>query len=258
LTPIGSLRPKKAISMKLDDISTRAPKEWDKEATKAQTAKLVEQIGDYQRILYAQAKYSLLIILQGVDASGKDGTVSTVFKGINPLGCTVKAFKKPTEEEMAHDFLWRVHHHTPARGMVQIFNRSHYEDVIVPSIEGWLPKAKLKARYEMINVFEQMLAHHDTQILKFYLHISPGEQKERLTERLTNPEKYWKHNDADWQTNQKWEQYREVYETIFANCNQIPWHIIPADQNWYKEHLVAKKIVDTLAQLDLQYPALVR
>jgi PPK2 family polyphosphate:nucleotide phosphotransferase len=245
--------------MKLADISTRAPKDLDKETTKAHTAKLVDLLGHYQRILYAQAKYSLLIILQGVDASGKDGTISSVFRGINPLGCAVKAFKKPTEEELSHDFLWRVHQHAPPKGMVQIFNRSHYEDVIVPAVEGWLPPAELKLRYQLINSFEQLLAHSGTHILKFYLHISPEEQKERLYERLTNPEKYWKHNDADWETVQKWDQYRQVYEDIFQHCGQAaPWHLVPADQNWYKEHVVAKTIIDTLAKMDLAYPPLAR
>ncbi len=241
--------------MKLSDTSTRAPKEWDKEDTKIKTNKLIDQIGDYQRVMYAQGQSSLLIILQGLDASGKDGTISTICRGVNPLGCTVKAFKKPTEEEMAHDFLWRIHQHAPARGMIQIFNRSHYEDVIVPVINGQLTESALELRYQVINTFEQLLCHHDTHILKFYLHISPEVQKERLYERLTNPTKFWKHNDADWETVQKWQQYQQVYEDIFENCGKAAaWHIVPADQNWYKEYVVAKKIADTMATMDIHYP----
>ncbi|SFE92486.1 PPK2 family polyphosphate kinase [Thermoflexibacter ruber] len=236
---------------KLSAISTRAPKEADKEAIKEKTKVLLEKIRTYQRSMYAQAKHSLLVILQGVDASGKDGAIAKVFTGVNPLGCRVYAFKAPTAVELSYDFLWRVHQQVPAKGMMQVFNRSHYEDILVPKIEGWLSEEQIRERYHFINVFERLLKHNDTHILKLYLHISPEEQKERLMERLTNPKKYWKHNDGDWQTVKKWDNFMNVYEEIFEKCNEIPWHIIPSDQNWYKEYLIAEKIVQTFEKMDL-------
>lgn len=241
--------------MKLDKTDARAPKDLEKEAIKEKTAALLEQLREYQKVLYAQRKYSLLIILQGLDASGKDGAISKVFSGLNPLGTLVKAYKTPSEEEKEHDFLWRIHPHTPAKGIISIFNRSHYEDVLVPRVEKWIDKKALKRRFDHINHFEQLLEDNGTVILKFYLHISKEEQTERLKERLSNPEKYWKHNDGDWATAKKWDQYMEAYHDIFDNCSpDIPWHIIPSDQKWYKEYLIAKTIVEKLAKLNLTYP----
>lgn len=240
--------------MNLSKISTRAPKEADKEIIKAKTKDLLEKMGEYQRMLYAQSKYSLLIIFQGVDASGKDGVVAKVFSGLNPLGCKVHAFKAPTAMELSYDFLWRVHQQVPAKGMVQVFNRSHYEDVLVPKVEGWLEESIIKERYGFINTFERLLQHSGTQILKFYLHISPEEQKERLMERVTNPKKFWKHNDGDWETVKKWDIFMNAYQEVFEHCSETAWHVIPSDQNWYKEYLVAEKIVDTLSKMKLEYP----
>ena len=207
-------------------------------------------------MLYAQSKYSLLIILQGLDASGKDGAISKVFKGINPLGCNVKAYKAPTEEERSYDFLWRVHKHVPPKGMVGIFNRSHYEDVLVPRVEKWINAKAVQKRFNYINSFEQLLIDHDTIVLKFYLHISPQVQLERLIERKVNPEKFWKHNDGDWETSKKWDEYMVAYEDIFENCKEPAWHIVPADKNWYKEYLIAKSIEKALSKLNLKYPKL--
>ncbi|MGL4597000.1 MAG: PPK2 family polyphosphate kinase [Bacteroidia bacterium] len=240
--------------MKLPNLSTRAPKGLDKEKTKAETQKLVAKIGELQNVLYASQKHSLLVVLQGLDASGKDGLVKTVFFGINPLGCTVKSFKAPTEVERNHDFLWRVHQAAPEKGMIQIFNRSHYEDVLVPRVEKWIDDKTVKNRFQHINNFEQLLNDNGTIVLKFYLHISKAEQKERLFERKTHPEKYWKHHDGDWETRKKWDAYMESYEDIFKYCNAPEWTIVPADQNWYKEYLVAKKIVTTLEALKLSFP----
>jgi PPK2 family polyphosphate:nucleotide phosphotransferase len=239
---------------KLTNISTKAPQKLNKEKAKKETVVFTEKIKELQKILYAQSKYSILIVLQGLDASGKDGLVSEVFSGTNPLGCDVKAFKKPTEEESSHDFLWRVHRYTPAKGMIQIFNRSHYEDVLVPRVEKWLDMKVIKKRFEHINHFENLLKDNNTIVLKFYLHISPEKQKERLEERKTNPKKFWKHNDGDWETSKKWNTYMEAYEDIFKHCSPIPWNIVPSDQNWYKEYLVAKKIKEVLEGLDLKYP----
>ena len=242
--------------MNLEEIKTHAPAEFKKDETKEKTKKILAQIEHLQRMLYAQKKYSLLVIFQGLDASGKDGAVRKIFSGINPLGCNVTPFKKPNEEEAEHDFLWRVHKHAPARGMIEIFNRSHYEDILVPTVEGYISLEEIEKRYDRINEFEQLLADNNTQVLKFYLHVSREEQKERLIERMTEREKFWKHNDSDWESRQKWDAYMAVYEKIFDRCNKVPWNIIPADQNWYKEHLVAQKILSTMENLDLKWPAL--
>jgi len=240
----------------LTKIATTAPKNLDKENIKLKSAELTKKISELQNIFYASSQKGLLIILQGIDASGKDGLISNVFHGINPLGCTVKAFKAPNEDELKHDFLWRVHQHAPAKGMIQIFNRSHYEDVLITRVEKWIDTSTAKKRFMHINHFEDMLTDNGTVILKFYLHISRKVQAERLLERQTNPKKFWKHNDADWQTNRKWDLYRDAYHDVFKYCNHHAWTIIPSDNNWYKEYLVAEKIYSTLKGLKLRYPAL--
>ncbi|MCR6641448.1 MAG: polyphosphate kinase [Sporocytophaga sp.] len=241
---------------KLLSLSTKAPKKFQKEKIKKLIPELSEEISYFQKILYAQSKYSLLVILQGLDAAGKDGLISTVFHGVNPLGCDVKSFKAPTKEELSYDFLWRVHKAVPPKGQIYIFNRSHYEDVLVPPVEGWIDKAELKNRFDHINNFEKLLQDNGTVILKFYLHVSKKEQKKRLKERKTNPKKFWKHNDGDWETVKKFDHYLEAYEEIFKQCKAPEWNIIPSDQNWYKEYLVAKKIKETLAEMKLEYPGL--
>ena len=236
--------------------STTEPKGLVKEEIKAENIQLINRIRELQRILYADGSKGLLLILQGVDASGKDGTVRRIFSGANPLGCRVYGFKKPTEEEFAHDFLWRVHKVVPAKGMIHIFNRSHYEDILVPTVEGFIPKEIIDKRYELINDFEKMLEANGTKILKFYLHISKERQEEKLTDRINNPEKHWKHNDGDWAVRAKWDQYMEVYETIFDRCNDIPWHIIPADNNKEKANAISKIVVETMENMNLEYPEL--
>lgn len=233
---------------------TRAPKELQKEPTKELTQALTQRLSSLQNVMYAQQKYSLLIILQGMDASGKDGVVKKVFSGVNPMGCMVKPFKAPTPEELSHDFLWRVHKHTPPKGMIHIFNRSHYEDVLVPRVENWVSPEVIKRRFQYINSFEQLLTDSGTIILKFFLHVSAQEQQERLQERLCNPEKLWKYDPSDKINAAKRDQYLDAYAAVFTHCNQIPWHIVPSDQNWYKEYFVAKTIVEALEALDLQYP----
>ncbi len=243
--------------MNLNGISTEAPKSLDKEATKKETQKLLQKLPELQNVMYAQDKYSLLVILQGVDASGKDGVVKAVFTGVNPLGCSVKSWKAPSSEEMEHDFLWRIHKEMPERGTIKIFNRSHYEDVLITRVEKWIDTDTANRRFAFINQFEKMVSEeNNTIILKFYLHISKKEQKERLEERVTNPTKNWKSNPNDMLVNEKWQEYQEAYEDVFKNCNDIPWIIVPSDQNWYKEYIIAKKIVETLEQLDMKYPSL--
>ncbi len=241
----------------LKDIDTRAPKDWDKEETKEKMVGILEDLDELQNLLYAESKHSILIVIQGMDASGKDGLTRNVFGHMNPQGVTVKSFKAPTAEELSHDFLWRVHQHTPAKGMIQIFNRSHYEDVLVTRVHGWTDDELAKARMKAINDFERLLTeHNNTQMLKFYLHISPERQQERLQERIHNPTKMWKYNEADFAEAKNWDRYRKYYQDVFEHCNDVPWHIIPADQNWYKEYVVAHKLREVLKSLDMQYPGL--
>lgn len=240
----------------LGSIDTRGGADLSKKEVKNENKEIISEIAALQKVLYAEQKHSILIILQGVDAAGKDGTVRTIFSGINPLGCQVHSFKKPTEEEFAHDFLWRVHKIVPRNGMIHIFNRSHYEDILVPTVEGYYSEERIQARYDHINNFERLLTDGGTKILKFYLHISKDEQLERLTERIENPVKHWKHNDGDWESRKKWDKYMAVYEDIFKKCNEVPWHIIPADRNWVKINHVAKILLRTLQELNMQWPDL--
>ena len=246
--------------MAIINLNTLPTKTFDsalKKDIQKENLKLVEEIINYQRRMYADGRHSLLIVFQGMDASGKDGATRKVFSGVNPLGIKVRPFKKPSDEEFTHDFLWRVHHHTPAKGMIQVFNRSHYEDILVPSVEGYFTKDYINKRYNHINHFEQLLTEgNNTTILKFYLHTSKEEQLQRLTERLNNPEKHWKHNDGDWTTREKWDDYRAVYEQIFERCNLPEWHIIPSDRNWEKVNLICKVVLEAFKKMDLQYPGL--
>ncbi|MBD3636265.1 MAG: polyphosphate kinase [Crocinitomicaceae bacterium] len=240
----------------LAKVDPRGPAEWDKDEIKKENKEIIKRIAELQKVLYAEDKRSILIVLQGVDAAGKDGTVRTIFSRVNPLGCRVYAFKKPTEEEFAHDFLWRVHKVVPPKGMIHIFNRSHYEDILVPKVMKTLPNDKIEERYEQINQFEALLTSAGTKIIKCYLHISKEEQLERLTERVENPQKHWKHNDGDWSSRKMWNDYMSVYETIFKRCNDVPWHIIPADRNWVKINHISKLLLNTLEEMNLQWPKL--
>jgi PPK2 family polyphosphate:nucleotide phosphotransferase len=243
--------------VKLKDIDTRAPKQLDKEKTKKDTADILVKLDELQNLLYAEAQHSLLVIVQGMDASGKDGVVRNVFGRLNPQGVEVKSFKVPTAEEVAHDFLWRVHQHAPAKGIIQIFNRSHYEDVLVTRVHKWIDDDIAGKRMEAINDFEKLLAqHNNTAILKFYLHVSQKEQLERLNERIRDPEKQWKYNENDFSETRLWDIYMEMYEDCFEHCDHIPWIIVPADQNWYKEYLIATKILETLKSFDMKYPGI--
>ncbi|MBS4063993.1 MAG: deoxynucleoside kinase [Chitinophagaceae bacterium] len=244
-------------TIKLSAISTRAPKSFNKEKTKAKTAKLLEELDELQNLLIAESKYSLLVIIQGMDASGKDGALRDVFGSLNPLGISVSSWKAPTPEELSHDFLWRIHQEAPAKGMIKIFNRSHYEDILITRVHRWCDDATAQKRIKAINDFEQLLTEHNhTKILKFYLHISPQEQQERLKERTHDPRKMWKYNEKDFEEAKLWKQYMKYYEEAFNKCNHIPWTIVPSDQNWYKEYIIAQKVTDTLNALRMQYPGL--
>ncbi|OAV45392.1 PPK2 family polyphosphate kinase [Lewinella sp. 4G2] len=240
----------------LNTISTRPPEDLDKKSARKQSSKRAERIAELHQKLVAEGKHSVLIILQGMDASGKDGAMRNVFGACAPFGLRAVGWKKPTDEEFAHDFLWRIHKQAPAKGEMVIFNRSHYEDVLIQRVHGWIDEEKVDKRIASINAFEKLLAYdNNTLILKFYLHLSKEQQVEELTERLQEPEKYYKHNDGDWEEREHWDKYRAAYNDVL-NRSEIPWHIIPVDSRWYRDYLMTDIIVEALEGLDMQWPEL--
>ncbi|THU37263.1 polyphosphate kinase [Niastella caeni] len=244
-------------TIKLKEISTLAPKDFDKEAIKEKTAGILEKLDDLQNLLYAESKHAVLVILQGMDASGKDGAIRKVFGAMNPQGVRVQSFKAPTPEELSHDFLWRIHAVAPPKGIIQLFNRSHYEDVLITRVHKIIDDKTAKIRMKAINDFEQLLQEHNsTTILKFYMHISPEEQKQRLQERISDPTKQWKYNERDFDEAKLWDDYMAAYEDCFEHCNDVPWTVVPADQNWYKEYIIASTLQKALEKLDMEYPGL--
>lgn len=243
--------------IKLSGIDTRAPHSLNKEKTRDKLDKILKRLDELQNLLYAEARHSILIVIQGMDASGKDGLTRDVFTSMNPQGVNVISFKEPTKEELAHDFLWRIHQHTPAKGMLHIFNRSHYEDVLTTRVHGDIDDHTAKRRMQAINDFEKLLTqNNETHILKFYLHISPEEQQKRLEERLNDPTKMWKYNANDFKEAKLWDRYMVYYEDVFKHCNDVPWHIIPSDQNWYKSYLVATELEKLLTGLKMKFPGM--
>ncbi|RMG83955.1 MAG: polyphosphate kinase [Bacteroidetes bacterium] len=242
--------------IKLSDFSTRPPKDLKKKATRKLTKAYAEKIGALHALIKAQKKYAVLIIFQGMDASGKDGAVKNVFEDCTHDGICVYAFKKPTEEEFAHDFLWRVHKQCPAKGEIKIFNRSHYEDVLIQRVHKWIDEDRVDKRFQAINAFEELLQFdNNTIILKFFLHISKEQQEIELRQRIDEPDKNWKHNPNDWKEREFWDEYMRCYEDVL-NRSTIPWHIIPVDERWYRDYLVAKTIAETLEKLPLEWPSL--
>jgi PPK2 family polyphosphate:nucleotide phosphotransferase len=230
---------------------------FPKAEAEAATASDIAEIDRLQEILYAQAKHALLVVLQGLDTSGKDGTIRKVFSPLNPLGAVAVAFKKPTPPELAHDFLWRVHKAVPAAGLIGIFNRSHYEDVLVARVHGSVPPDRIEARYDQINRFERHLAENGVTILKFFLHISKKQQKARLQARLDDPTKRWKFNPGDLAEREHWDDYMLAYQTALERCSTewTPWFIVPADHKWYRNAVIARIVRSTLEALDLTYPS---
>jgi PPK2 family polyphosphate:nucleotide phosphotransferase len=231
-------------------------KSEDKDEAKAETEKNIERLAELQEVLYAEGKHALLIILQAMDAAGKDGTIKQVMSGVNPQGCFVTSFKAPTPLELAHDFLWRVHPHAPPRGYIGIFNRSHYEDVLIVRVHNLVPEKVWRGRYDHINNFEKLLADHGVTILKFFLHISKDEQKERLEKRLEDKSKNWKFNPGDLKERDLWDEYMEAYEDAINKCNTpwAPWHVVPANKKWYRNLVISERIVEALENLELKYP----
>lgn len=241
--------------LSLKDCPTKAPKKVERSLIAEELISLQNRMFELQRLLYANSKHSLLIIFQGLDASGKDSTVRHVFSCVNPMGCNVKSFKKPTEEENKHGFLWRIYPHVPAKGMIQIFNRSHYEDILVPTVHQTHSNSIIQQRYDYINSFEQHLHSNNTLLLKFFLHLSEEKQKLKLERRLEDPRRKWKYDIADKKEQKNRAAYIQVYEEIFKRCSpDFPWQIIPADQKWYRNYLVAKAVVDKLEALNMSYP----
>jgi PPK2 family polyphosphate:nucleotide phosphotransferase len=239
----------------INSISTEPPKGITKKEANATLTKLQKKLFTLQNLFYAERKHSLLIILQGMDTSGKDGTIRHVFSCINPQGCNVKSFKTPSEEEKLHDFLWRIYPNFPEKGMMEIFNRSHYEDILFPVVHHAINKKEIENRHEVISEMEQHLLHNNTIILKFFLHISEKEQHKRLKVRLTDPSKKWKYNVNDKKEAKNWDEYIDAYQNVLNGCSKkIPWIIIPADEKWYRNYLVANTIVETLEKLKMKYP----
>lgn len=238
--------------------STRATDgfDGDKTAGNAKAAELIAKLGGLQERLYAGNRERLLVVLQAPDAAGKDGTIRAVFTGVNPQGTRVTSFKKPTEAELAHDYLWRVHQHVPGNGEIAIFNRSHYEDVLVVRVHQLVPEERWQKRYEHINHFERLLADEGTTIVKLFLHISAEEQAQRFQERLDDPAKHWKFRKADLDERARWDDYRAAYQDMMERTSTewAPWYVVPADRNWFRNLVVAQILVDTLEALDLRYP----
>ncbi len=226
------------------------------EDVKETTEKNIKNLINLQYLLYAENKHALLIVLQGMDTSGKDGTIKHVMSGINPQGCQVTSFKSPTSEELTHDFLWRIHNKIPPKGYIGIFNRSQYEDVLIARVASLVPKDVWQARYEQINNFEQSLSENNVEILKFFLHISKEEQKERLIERLNDPSKNWKFSPSDLEVRKYWDEYMKAYEDILNKCSTkwAPWFVIPADNKWFRNLSVSQIVVDKLKSLNMKMP----
>ena len=255
---ISPFRVEKSAKLRLAKVDPDATPGFkgNKDDGKAALAKAVARIEELQEVLYAQGKQKLLVVFQAMDAGGKDGTIRAVFDGVNPQGVKVASFKKPTEGELAHDYLWRVHAHSPGRGEIAIFNRSHYEDVLVVRVHDLVPKTVWKRRYQHIRDFEQLLADEGTTILKFFLHISAEEQKLRFEERIADPTKRWKFASGDLAERKLWPHYQAAFEQAIneTSTDHAPWFVVPANRNWFRNLVVAEVLVKTLEGLKLAYP----
>ncbi|MHB1033900.1 MAG: polyphosphate kinase 2 family protein [Pirellulales bacterium] len=243
--------------VRLRDFRSRLPAgDGDKESARKEMAEHIAGINDLEYRLYAENRRALLVVLQGMDTAGKDGTIRAVMRGLNPQSCQVTSFKQPSVEELAHDFLWRIHRAAPRRGQIGIFNRSHYEDVLVVRVHNLVPKEEWKTRYRRINSFEKLMSASGTTILKFFLHVGKDEQRRRLQARLDHPRKRWKFSLADLEERRYWPDYQRAYEDVLTRCSteHAPWHIIPADRKWYRNLLVSRIVHDALKAMDPQFP----
>ncbi len=249
---------KRGTKVKLADYDPDDTLGWDKgHKAKASSEKAIERIDKLQYLLYAEHKHALLIVLQGLDAAGKDGTIRHVMAGVNPQGCDVTSFKKPSTEELEHDFLWRVHTAIPKYGDIGIFNRSHYEDVLVVRVHDLVPKSVWSKRYDQINQFESTLNQNNVKILKFFLHISKDEQKKRFEERIDDPDRRWKISQSDFAERKFWPDYTRAYEIALENCNTpyAPWYVIPSNKKWFRNLAVSHIIAETLESMKMKFPA---
>lgn len=251
------VKPGKKINLDDWDADEKSLAEGNKEEGKAELDELNDELEVLQELFYAEQKHRLLIVLQGMDTSGKDGVIRHVFDGVNPQGVRVASFKVPTSEELSHDYLWRVHKQTPGKGEIVIFNRSHYEDVLVVRVHSLVGEDVWKKRYDQINAFERLLAEEGTTILKFYLHIDKKEQKERLQARLDEPDKNWKFNVGDLEERKLWPEYQKAYEDVLSRTSTeyAPWYIIPSNRKWYRNLLIGQIIVETLKDMKMELPA---
>jgi len=248
------VRPSKKVEiLQLDpDYTSGFKEEESKEILDLERKRLTQ----LQTLMYAEHQHSLLIVLQGVDTSGKDGTISHVMNGVNPLSCKAYPFKVPTPEELDHDFLWRIHKVTPAKGEIVIFNRSHYEDVLVARVHNLVPENIWNGRYELINSFERLLSEGNTKILKFFLNISKDEQKKRFLERIDDPMKNWKLSPNDFRERECWGAYMKAYEDVLNRCSTdyAPWYAVPSNKKWFRNVVISRVINDTLESLDMKFP----
>jgi PPK2 family polyphosphate:nucleotide phosphotransferase len=249
---------KPGTTIKLEELDPRDTGDFKegKEAGLKALQKLNLTLQELQELLFAEGKHKVLVVLQAMDTGGKDGVIRRVFEGVNPQGVKVAGFKAPTADELAHDYLWRVHKMTPGNGEMVIFNRSHYEDVLIVRVHQMVTENVWKKRYEQINEFEQMLAENGTTILKFYLHIDKEEQKERLQARLDDPTKHWKFNVADLGERKLWNDYMKAYEDVLnkTSTRHAPWYVIPANRKWYRDLAICTILVETLKSLKMKFP----
>jgi PPK2 family polyphosphate:nucleotide phosphotransferase len=255
--PPGNYRVAPGAPIRLAEVDTRQSEDYEAKAeVKEELAALRDSIADLQARLYAEGRRSLLVVLQAMDTGGKDGAIKDVFRGVNPQGCQVWSFKAPSAEELSHDFLWRYHRKVPGRGMIGIFNRSHYEDVLVVRVKDIVPEAVWRPRYEAIVDFEQTLGREGVVVLKFFLHISKAEQKKRLESRLSDPRKHWKFSSADLHERKRWEAYQTAFEDAInaTSTEEAPWYVVPADRKWFRNLVIARTINATLERMDPQFP----
>jgi PPK2 family polyphosphate:nucleotide phosphotransferase len=248
--------PETNVSLDDHDPDAKTGFEEGKKVGKQAMPALNDQLSTLQRRLWGESEQKLLLVLQATDTGGKDGTIRNVFTGVNPQGIKVHPFGKPTEEELAHDYLWRIHHHTPANGRIAVFNRSHYEDVLVVRVRNLVPQERWEKRYRHINEFERMLSDEGTRVVKVYLNISREEQKERLEARLADPDKNWKFNKADLDDRAMWADFRLAFEAMLSRTStaHAPWYVVPANRKWYRNLVVSQILIDTLEDMNPQYP----
>jgi len=250
------VKPGSRVDLSRWDPNDKGVFEEGKKEGRKRLLKLNEELEALQELLYAEHNHKVLIVLQGMDTSGKDGTIRRVFEGVNPQGVRVASFKSPTREELDHDYLWRVHKHAPARGEMVIFNRSHYEDVLIVRVHDLAPKRVWSKRFDHINAFERLLADEGTTILKFFLHIDLDEQKARLQERLARPDKQWKFNPADLDERKRWPDYIQAYQGVLGKTSTpwAPWRIVPANRKWVRDLVIGSVVVETLKGLKMRPP----